>query len=56
VPRWFGLGAKAEELFDTFHKINELGGQPGEGRGDAESKNFNWMPVFTAMTLKRRIT
>jgi 2,6-dihydroxypseudooxynicotine hydrolase len=25
VRRWFGLGARAEELFDTFGKINELG-------------------------------
>jgi hypothetical protein len=41
VPRWFGLGAKAKELFDTFSKINESGGQPGEAPGDAESKNFN---------------
>ena len=24
VRRWFGLGARAEELFDTFAKINEL--------------------------------
>jgi hypothetical protein len=23
--RWFGLGARAEELFDTFAKIKELG-------------------------------
>ena len=25
VRRWFGLGARAEELFDTFGKIHELG-------------------------------
>ena len=24
VRRWFGLGARAEELLDTFAKINEL--------------------------------
>ncbi|HXV82744.1 MAG TPA: hypothetical protein VEG60_23005 [Candidatus Binatia bacterium] len=30
VRRWFGLGARAEELFDTFAKINELGDWCGE--------------------------
>lgn len=30
VRRWFGLGARAEELFDTFGKINELGDWCGE--------------------------
>ena len=30
VRRWFGLGARAEELFDTFAKINELDDWCGE--------------------------
>lgn len=25
VRRWFGLGARAEELFDTFSRIHQLG-------------------------------
>jgi hypothetical protein len=40
VPRWFGLGAKAKELFDSFSKINELNGQPGEGRGRRGIQEF----------------
>ena len=30
MRRWFGLGARAEELFDTFAKINELSDWCGE--------------------------
>ncbi len=30
VRRWFGLGARGEELFDTFAKINELSDWCGE--------------------------
>ena len=30
VRRWFGLGARAEELFDTFTKINDLSDWCGE--------------------------
>jgi hypothetical protein len=42
VPRWFGLGAKAKELFDTFSKINESGGQPGEAPGRRGIQEFQF--------------